>query len=267
MKRVRLSFAQGQLMLWILASSLLAVVAMFAFFRVTVVRSTLPPREAPRIDWMPAPRPGQRRPMDERYVIADVLDPSLMSLPSVHGFSREVWRNKISATQRDLGWNEEPAYLGATPLKPPPSLLEPEPLAIAALSAAKKGPAQPEGSDSETITPPVTVNESVFRVLGTLEDRGVIHAPELPVLSSPTPIRPAQVRVGVGTDGLVRYALLDRSCGNDAVDAQALQFARQIRFEPEGSGVSPTLAWGVVRLLWATQAPAATSAENAVAHP
>ncbi|HUI05463.1 MAG TPA: hypothetical protein VL486_00500 [Verrucomicrobiae bacterium] len=267
MKRVRLSFAQGQLMLWILASSLLAVVAMFAFFRVTVVRSTPPAHETPQIDWMPAPRPGQLHPTDERYVIADVLDPSLMSLPSVHGFSQDVWRQKISATQRDLGWNEQPAYLDAAPAEAPPSLLQPVPLPAAVLSAAEKTPAQSEESDGEVATPPVTVNESVFRVLGALEDRGVIHGPELPVLSSPTPIRPVQVRVGVGTDGLVRYALLDRSCGNDAVDAQALLFAQQIRFEADGAGIAPTLAWGVVRFLWATQAPAATNTESAVVHP
>jgi len=267
MKRVRLSFAQGQLMLWILASSLLAVVAMFAFFRVTVVPSTPPPREAPRIDWMPTSRSGQLKSTDERYVIADVLDPSLMSLPSVHGFSEDVWRKKINATQRDLGWNQKPAYLDATPSTPPPSLLEPVPLATAALSAAEKSPAQSEESVGEITTPPVTVNESVFHVLGELENRGVVHPPELPVLNSPTPVRPTQVRVGVGTDGLVRYALLDRSCGNDAVDIQALQFAREIRFEAEGAGVTPTLAWGLVRFLWATQAPTATNTESAAAQP
>ncbi len=268
MKHVpRLSFGQGQLMLWILASSVLAVIAMFAFFRVTVVRHAALPPEMPRIDWMPAPRPGQLPAGDERYVVADVLDPSLMSLPSTHGFSSDVWRRKIEAAQRDLGWNEEPAYLDAKPPAAPPSLLEPVPLAAAVLSTAEKNPAQSEESDSEIATPPVTVNESVFRVLGALEDRGVIHAPELPVLSSPTPIRPAQVRVGVGAGGLVRYALLDRSCGNDAVDAQALLLAQQIRFEAEESGGPMTLTWGIVRFLWATQAPAATNGESAAAQP
>ena len=267
MKRVKLSFAQGQLMMWILAGSLLAVVAMFTFFRVTVVRQTPTPREEQSIGWMPAPRPGQLQSSDERYVIADVLDPSLMSLPSVHGFSRDVWSKTLEAMQRDLGWNEQPAYLDATPPDAPRSLLEPVPLAAAALSTAEKNPAQSEESDREPTAPPVTVNESVFRILGLLEDRGVIHAPELPVLNGPTPIRPAQVRVGVGADGLVCYAFLDRSCGNETVDAQALRLAQQIRFEAEANSVSPIVSWGVVRFLWATQAPAVTNGETAAAQP
>ena len=267
MKRVRLSFAQGQLLLGILAGSLLAVVAMFAFFRVNAVRHIPVPSEAPRIDWMPTARPGQLPSTDERYIIADVLDPSLMSLPSVHGFSHDAWRRKITATQRDLGWNEQPAYLDATPPDPPPALLQPVPLAVAVLSAAEKDPAQSAETDSEINGPPATVNESVFRVYGALEDRGVVHVPELPVLSSPIPIRPAQVRVGVGADGLVRYAWLDRSCGNETVDAQALLLARQFHFEVELDGVSPTLTWGVVRFLWAAQPPEAINTESAVSPP
>ena len=268
MKHVRLSFGQGQLMLWILASSLLAVVAMFAFFRVNVVRHTEPRHEEPRIDWMPATPPQTLKADDERYLIADVLDPSLMSLPSIHGFSSEVWSKKLEATQRDLGWNEEPAYFDAAPTNAPRTLLEPVPLATAALTTAEKTPARSEETVDEPISPPVTVNESAFRVLGSLEDRAVIHGPELPVLNSPTPIRPAQVRVGVGSDGTVCYALLDRSCGDDTADAQALQLARQIRFEPEENSVSPNVSWGVIRFLWATQAPpAATNTETVAAQP
>ena len=175
--------------------------------------------------------------------------------------------NRGEAAQRDLGWNEEPAYLDAGPPIPPRSLLEPVPLPDAVLSAAEKNPAQSEEPDDESTAPAVSVNESVFRILGPLEDRGVIRAPELPALGGPTPIKPTQVRVGVGADGLVRYALLDRSSGNEAVDAQAVLLARQIRFETEDNSVSPTLAWGVVRFLWATQAPAATNGESAAAQP
>jgi hypothetical protein len=267
MKRVvRLSFAQGQLMLWILGGSLLAVVAMFAFFRVNVGRHVAPPREMPRIDWMPAARPDQIPASDDRYVIADVNDPSLMSLPSVHGFSQDVWRKTIDATQRTLGWNEEPAFLDATVPDAPRSLLEPAPLADAVLTDAEKNPAQSE--ESAELTPSsVSVNASVFRVLGPLEERGVVHAPDLPVLSSPTPIRPAQVRVGVGADGFVRYALLDRSCGSEAVDAQALLLARQIRFEPDVNPASTALAWGIVRFSWATEAPAVANSESTTAQP
>ena len=101
-------------MLWILVGSLLAVGSMLVFFRVTGVRLAPTPREVRRIEWMPATHSAQPSPNDERYVIADVLDPSLMSLPSPHGFSREVWERKGEAAQRSLGWDEQPAYLSVT---------------------------------------------------------------------------------------------------------------------------------------------------------
>ena len=85
-----------------------------------------------------------------------------------------------------------------------------------------------------------------------------MRAPELPVLTSPVPVRAVQVRVGVGADGLVRYALLDRSCGNETVDAQAVLLARQFRFEATQSGDS-ALAWGIMRFLWATQGSTPTN--------
>ena len=211
---------------------------------------------------MPA---GQLATNDERYVIAEVNDPSLMSLPSPHGFSSEVWERKSEATQRDLGWNEEPAYLEPTAPDALRSLLEPALLSAAVLSAAEKNTAQPEESDAEMIQPPVTVNESVFHVLGALANRGVMRTPELPVLNSPAPLRPSQVRIGVGTEGLVRYALLDRSCGTESVDAQAVVLAQQIRFEAEQGSEPSALAWGIVRFLWATQAATATNGESAAA--
>jgi hypothetical protein len=267
MKRaIGLSFAQGQLMLWILVGSLLALVSMLVFFRVTGVRRASVPRETTHIEWMPAVSPSQLEADDERYIVADMFDPSLFAVPSAHGFSRAVWRRKIEAAQRNLGWNEQPAYLDVTLPGTPASLLEPVPLDAAVLSAAEKKPAQSEESDEQAPQALVMVNVSVFRVLGPLEDRGVMHAPELPVLSSSVPVRPAQVRVGVGPDGLVRYALLDRSCGNETVDAQAVLLARQFRFEATQSG-DPILAWGIVRFLWATQGTTSTNLASAATQP
>jgi hypothetical protein len=266
MKReVRLSLAQGQLLLWILAGSVLAVVAMLAFFKVTGVTHVPAPRQIPRIEWMSGTRSDRPMPDDELYVIADVLDPSLMSLPSPHGFSRGVWKRKSEATQRNLGWNEQPAYLSVTLPDAPPSLLEPVPLDAAVLSAAEKTPAEPEESDDEMIQPAVAVNQSGLHVLGPLENRGVIRLPELPVISNSVPLRPSQVRIGIDAGGLVNYALLDRSCGSESVDAQAVTLAGQLRFEAEPSGVPNALTWGTVRFLWATEAPATTNSDvNAV---
>ncbi len=267
MRRVpKLSFGQGQLMLWILAGSLIAFGVMFLFFRVSGVALTTTPREAPHIAWMPTARQDPLSPHDPRYVMADVFDPSLMSLPNAHGFSSGAWHQKIEAAQRNLGWNQQPAFLNPAAPSEPHSLLEPTPLDAAVLSAAEKTEAlSEEPSDGDATTPLVAVNQSVVRVLGPLEDRGIVHAPTLPTINNPTPLRPTQIRVGVGADGVVLYSLLDRSSGDDDVDTQALAIARQIRFEAEQDSSTISLAWGVVRFLWATQPSATTNVESTAA--
>lgn len=265
MRRVpKLSFAQGQLMLWILVGSLVAFGTMFLFFRVSGVTLAARPREVPHFRWMPTARQDPLSPRDTRYVMADVFDPSLMSLPNAHGFSSGAWRQKIEAAQRNLGWNQQPAFLDTAAPSQPHSLLEPTPVDTAVLSAAEKTQAlSEEPSDGDATTPLVSVNQSIFRVLGALEHRAVVNAPTLPTINNPMPLRPTQIRVGVGADGLVLYALLDRSSGDDGVDAQALVLARQIRFEAEYDGSTISLAWGMLRFLWATQPPATTNVESA----
>ena len=269
MKRVpKLSFGQGQLMLWILAGSLVAFAAMFVFLRVSGVTLTTAPHEAPHITWMPPAHQNPFSPSDPRYIIADVFDPSLMSLPSVHGFSGGAWRRKIEATQRSLGWNEQPAFLDAAPPVEPRSLLEPTAVEVAVLAAAVKAqPFSEESNDIEGTEPPVSVNQSVVRILSALDERTVVSAPPLPAINSPIPLRPTQIRVGVGADGQVLYALLDRSCGDDAVDARAVSLAGGIRFEAEHDSSASSLTWGVLRFLWATTPPAMTNVESTAAQP
>lgn len=268
MRRVpKLSFAQGQLMLWILAGSIVAFGSMFLFFRVSGVSLTATPREVPRINFMPAPRQAPLLAHDPAYVLADVFDPSLMSLPSAHSFSRYLWARKIEANQRDLGWDQQPAFLGVTVPGVPAPLLQPVPVDAAVLAAAEKSPAfSEESSDNELPGVPMPINRSVYRVLGALENRSVTYVPTLPTITSPRSLAPTQVRVGVNPDGLVLYALLDvslrdGSSGDDGVDAQALDMARQFRFEAEHVSSTPPLTWGVLRFLWATQSPPATNSD------
>ncbi len=265
MRRVpKLSFAQGQLMLWILAGSIVAFGAMFLFFRVSGVSLTTAAREVPRINFMPTPRQDPLLASEPAYVAADVFDPSLMSLPSSHGFSQHLWARRIEASQRDLGWNQQPAFLGATAPGEPPPLLLPVPVDAAVLTAAEKTPAlSEESNDNEPLGLPISVNRSVYRVLGALENRSVASEPSLPTINSAVALTPAQVRVGVNPDGLVLYTLLDRSSGDDGVDAQALDIARQFRFEAEHVNSTPPLTWGVLRFLWATQTPSVTNSDPA----
>jgi hypothetical protein len=268
MRRVpKLSFGQGQLMLWILAGSLVAFVAMFVFLHVSGVTLTTTSRELPHINWMPPAHENPFSPSDPRYLIAEVFDPSLMTLPSIHGFSSGAWRRKIEATQRSLGWNEQPAFLDAAPPAEPRSLLDPTPVDVAVLAAAEKTQAfSEESNDIEGTVLPVAVNQSVVRILGALEERAVVSAPQLPTITSPA-LRPTQIRVGVGADGQVLYALLDQSCKDDAVDAQALALAGRIRFEAEHDSSASSLTWGVLKFLWATQPPATTNVESTAAQP
>jgi len=255
----KLSFAQGQLLLWILGGSFVAFGAMFVFFHFSGVSLSTTPRESQRVLLMPAPSQNAFSHSDARYVIADLFDPSLMTLPSAHGFSRDMWRQKIDARQRELGWEDSPAFLSNRPMEALRSLLEPAPVEAAVLSSAEKTVAlSTESNDSEILEMGVSVNQSVLRVVNSLGDRALTFAPPLPVIRSSGSLRPTQVHVGVAADGQVLYALVDadQSSGDDAVDNQALALARQIRFEAARDASSPAISWAVVRFLWALQPPA-----------
>jgi len=255
-------------MLWILGGTFVAFGFMFVFFRFSGAALTATPRELPHISVMQPPSQNPFSPSDSRYVMAELFDPSLMSLPSAHGFSRGMWRHKIEAPYYHLGWDEQPAYLDAGAPSQPRLLLDAAPVDTAVLATAEKTAATSEESNNdEQGGATVPVNQSVLRVLGALEDRVVVRAPPLPVLSSPSPLPPTQIRVAVGADGLVHYALMDHSCGDDAVDAQALALAQQTRFEAEHDTSGTALTWGLLRFLWATQPPAGTNVEAAVAQP
>ena len=255
-------------MLWLLAGSIVAFGAMFLFFRVSGVSLTTPAREVPRINFMPTPRQDPLLAPGPAYVVAEMFDPSLMSLPSAHGFSRHMWARKIEASQRDLGWNQQPAFLGVEVPGVPPPLLQPVMVDAAVLTAAEKTPAvSEEPNDDEPLGVPISINQSVYRVLGALENRSVAFAPPLPTINSSVPLTPTQIRVGVDADGVVLYALLDpsrdRSSGDDGVDAQAMDIARQFRFEAEHASSTPPLTWGVLRFLWATESPSVTNTDTA----
>jgi TonB family protein len=146
----------------------------------------------------------------------------------------------------------------------PAPLLQPVPVDVAVLATAEPPPAfSEEPNDQEVPGSPLSINQSVFRALSALEDRSVVYAPPLPTIKGLAQLTPTQVRVGVDAGGLVLYALLDRSSGDDTVDAQALELARQFRFEAEDDSGPSSLTWGVLRFLWATQSVSATNTDSA----
>jgi TonB family protein len=228
----------------------------FVVFRVTDQVKTTGWGQRPRVGWLPAP--SLERGSSVQYAVADALDPSLMSLPNARGFSKKMWERGVGATQRGAEWQSEPAFLDEKPVSGFPSLLQQRALVEFVQAAVARSPALPAMATStadEELEAPPAINESVFRVTGMLEARSVVRAPRIPTLTSELPVRPTRVRAGVAADGTVRFAVLERSSGNEMVDARAVELARQLRFEPATGADATALTWGVLRFLWATESP------------
>jgi TonB family protein len=257
----RFRITERQVLLLIMAGSILAYVG--AILVVTFRQKGKQPdlTRPARVRWMP-PQTG-KGPMDIRYVIADLLDPSLMSLPSVHGFSRLTWDSQPTATYHPPEPPVVLAFLDAgTPPAMQPLLSEPT-LDDTVRASVEKLTVEPEVPvESPPIEPQTAVNRTVIELTTGLEQRTLAERPDLPTVVSEAPLRPTRLRVAVSTDGTVRYAMLERSCGNESVDHQALDIARQLRFEPQGGTGVMGLTWGVARFVWATTAPAADEAHN-----
>jgi len=218
----------------------------------------------PMVRWMSPDPDGKVK--EIHYVIADLLDPSLMSLPSAHGFSRQLWQRQAPATRRDFEPRTELALLNAETAFVFQALLEQPSLADVVQSSAEKASAESEeAAETESSSPTTAMNHTVLKVVASIGDRPILQMPELPAITSDTPVRPTRVRVAVAADGTVRYAVLDHSSGSgDAAvqaDAQALELAHKIRFAPENAADARTLTWGVVRFIWATASPTAATNE------
>jgi hypothetical protein len=219
----------------------------------------------PLVHWMPSATTA--RAADPHYLIADLMDPSLLSLPNTHGFSHELWQRQTPAIHQTPVPDVLLAYL--TPAEPDglPSLLEQTPLTEAVRVTVDKDSAVAEDfTVNSSLEPAPVATQSVVRVDGNLTGRFVIHGSALPTIASETPLRPTEVRVGVGVDGTVRYAMLQRSCGNESVDGRAVELARTLCFEPENRPGIHALSWGLLRFFWAVRPPApATNAPPAAA--
>jgi len=193
---------------------------------------------------------------DPRYVLAELLDPSLLSLPSAHGFSGKPWERAPAVRYEPSDFLASAATLTQSPPAARPVLQEQTPLPAQIQAGAERVAPVTEFSNETAVA--VALNQSVFRITGELEARTLIRAPALGLIEAAVPLRPAVVRIGVGADGRVRYATLERTCGDTTVNAQAVALAREFRFEPRAQAtLTPTVEWGLVKFLWAFAAPAA----------
>jgi len=200
-----------------------------------------------RVRWM---RPSARS--DSRYLMAEYFDPSLLALPSPHGFSGNAWAHLAAPLYETFHVIYPPAFLPATSGMPVPVLLPQKELGDL-VSAGLEQTVVSGGDDEPDATLPavVPVTNTVVQIDGALAHRPVWQLPTLPASTADVAVRRTRVLIAVSPDGRVRHAVLDRSSLNEALDQRAVELARQIMFEPV-AGVDPlAVTWGVARFLWA----------------
>ena len=190
--------------------------------------------DAARVQWM---RESQHN------IVADYFDPSVMSLPAERGFSRAAWQRRGMITPVVFEPESAPAFLVLPVSVPLLSLLaEPE---LPELVRWRIGWASVPANEPVWELP---ATNSVLEITGALRDRRIVQLPVLPVADAP--VKATRLLIAVNAEGCVRYAVLDRSSGNEALDSAAVAAARQVWFTPEPNADPVALTWGVVQLVW-----------------
>jgi len=197
----------------------------------------LAPGGAARIRWM---RPGQAS------LLADYFDPSGLSLPSERGFSGAAWRHVVSVGHTEYQPEQAPAFLALPAALPLPVLLAEPPLGLLTQVAIAPAAVIPEPSG---IVTELAATNSALEITGALRGRPIVQAPVLPVADAA--VRATRVLIAVTADGRVRYAVVERSSGNEQLDGAAVGAVRQVWFAPEATVDPLALTWGVAKLHWA----------------
>jgi TonB family protein len=247
----RFRITERQVLLFIMAASILAYIG--AIFVVTFRQKGQQPdlSRPARVRWMNPQAAAQRSP-DMRYIIADFLDPSLMSLPNAHGFSRRTWEGQPTAKYLPPEPPVELAFLDAGASAAMESLLDELSVPEAVRASVEKLAIQPDRPSEPQPVETSAPNMTVVVFTAGLEQRRLTARPELPTITSERSLSPTRARLAVAPDGVVRYVMLERSCGSTPVDEQALEIVRHLRFEPAGGTSALTLTWGVAKFVWAT---------------
>ena len=259
-------FGEGEKLLLLLAACLVAAIVSLQGLRVTHAVKTADDTTRQHVRWLPA---GGSSATAGRGLsaAADLFDPSVMSLPNPHGFSRRLWQHGAPVKYRPADWGAVPAFLERVAVSAMPSLLEQSPLMDMVQSMVETRTAGIEDAAVEPVEGAPSENRTLFLVSGAtastrvsgLAGRALVRTPSLPVVNNETALKPTRVRIGVAPDGTVRFASVEQSCGKETVDAQAVELARQIRFEPATDPKASSLDWGVVKILWATELPPVTN--------
>jgi len=190
---------------------------------------------------------------DLHHLVAELDDPSLMSLPDPRAFSGTLWRHQARIESQPIQPSNSVAYLEV----PPPRVLGPLLPAASLPETVRAAAEKPEAAFVEPIPDGTAAlpSRSAIQFDERLEPYRLLAAPPLPAIASETALRPTVVRLGIASDGTVVHAVLDRSCGNENADASALDAARQLRFGLPAETDRRSLLWGAAKFLWATKKP------------
>jgi hypothetical protein len=247
----RFRVTERQVLMVVLGASFAVLAAAFLMGRFGRSAQALAPTGQARIHWMAPENETVRSSL--AYRLADYFDPSLMSLPSSHGFSVRLWQRSPNILATPFEPAPMLAWLQPTTVEPGGTLLEESTLAETVNAITEKLPASEEGIDTNASAAVANVvTQSILRIEGALESRTLRFQPHLPAFSAGSGLKPTQIRLAVAPDGRVRYVALERSCGSDSVDAQALDLSRQLIFDPVTSADPLALTWGRAKFYWAT---------------
>lgn len=248
----RFRLSERQVLMMLMGATLFMMIGAFVWSFISTGKKVNFESNA-RIRWMRPPTAAVR--LEAPYLIAEYFDPSDISLPNIHGFSRSAWQHLAPPVMEAFDPERMPSFLAPPSGLLLPVLLEQRQLGDLVQAGLEKSVAEPDAVREGGLEAPLPVTNSVIRIDGDLSKRLLVQPPRLPLAPPNTVPQVARVFIAVGLDGRVRYAVLDRSSGNEALDTESLQIVRQLRFDML-SAVDPLeLTWGSVRFFWAT-APA-----------
>lgn len=246
----RFRITERQVLMLLLVASVLGFAGAFLLASFRQHGARLERTSQPRVRWMPPPTATGATSMTD--LIADLFDPSLMALPNPRGFSLRLWQRRTAPPARVFDPPSELALLDPPALDPLPAMLLQSPLETGLQTGIEKLPATLLDLNSSELQG-TAGTQSTMHLNGDLASRALLEQPSLPASVVAAGVRPTRVRLAVGVDGRVRYASVDRSSGNEDMDAQALELARRLRFDSVSSADPLALAWGTARFNWASR--------------
>jgi hypothetical protein len=172
------------------------------------------------------------------------FDPTLMVLPNEQSYSRAYLLKTPEAPAASFDLSiETPPYQFERPYFRTSGTVAP----TRAGSWSKQDPALLIESPSIRIAEKPLL--SIVGIDGDLSNRPILSLPDFPKVTRTELLTPSEISLGVDASGAVRMALLDHSCGDDAVDELGLKLAREVSFAPIAAQ-GERLNWGRLRVSW-----------------